>query len=144
HLTSFSLVDVLSHGRACALMNPYYTVFFAPAIEEELRDVGAVFAKAGYMQANPAALSGRDLALAVAEAMLALGRDIGFPTTLGEVEGFGDAHIERALAAARNPQLEMKLKAMPVPLSAETVDDCMRPILEAARTGDFSLIPRVK
>ncbi|MHC4543929.1 MAG: dehydroquinate synthase/iron-containing alcohol dehydrogenase family protein [Planctomycetota bacterium] len=31
HLTSFSLVDVLSHGRACAIMNPYYTVFFAPA-----------------------------------------------------------------------------------------------------------------
>jgi alcohol dehydrogenase len=30
HLTSFSLVDILSHGRACALMNPYYTIFFAP------------------------------------------------------------------------------------------------------------------
>ena len=37
HLTSFSLVDVTSHGRACALTNPYYTVFFAPAIEPALR-----------------------------------------------------------------------------------------------------------
>ena len=28
HLTSFSLVDITSHGRACGIMNPYYTVFF--------------------------------------------------------------------------------------------------------------------
>ncbi len=41
HLTSFSLVDVLPHGRACALMNPYYTVFFAPAIEKPLHLLGA-------------------------------------------------------------------------------------------------------
>ena len=140
HLTSFSLVDVLSHGRACALMNPYYTVFFAPAIEEKLRDVGAIFKDAGYLESDPAALSGRELGLAVAEAMLALSRDIGFPTKLSEVDGFTDAHIERALDAAKNPQLEMKLRAMPVPLSAETVDDYMRPILEAARSGDFGLI----
>jgi len=27
HLNSFSLVKYLSHGRACALLNPYYTLF---------------------------------------------------------------------------------------------------------------------
>ena len=140
HLTSFSLVDVLSHGRACALMNPYYTVFFAPAIGDKLREVGAIFAHAGYLDADLAGLHGRDLGLAVAEAMLALSRDIGFPTKLSEVEGFSDAHIERALTAAKDPQLEMKLKAMPVPLSADMVDDYMGPILEAAKLGDFSLI----
>jgi len=26
HLGSFSLVDILSHGRACAVLNPYYTI----------------------------------------------------------------------------------------------------------------------
>ena len=140
HLTSFSLVDVLSHGRACALMNPYYTVFFAPAIEPQLRDVGAIFKDAGYTGADLDSLGGRDLGLAVAEAMVALSRDIEFPTRLADVKGFSDAHIERALAAAKNPQLDMKLKSMPVPLSAETVDDYMGPILEAARTGDFGLI----
>ena len=36
HLTSFSLIDILSHGRACAMLNPYYIVFFAPAAEEPL------------------------------------------------------------------------------------------------------------
>jgi len=140
HLTSFSLVDILPHGRACALMNPYYTVLFAPAVEDQLRAVAAIFHRAGLM-ADPAdRLGGRDLGLAVAEAMVELARQIGMPTTLAEVEGFNDAHIARALAAAKNPQLEMKLRNMPVPLSAETVDDIMGPVLEAARTGDFSVI----
>jgi len=139
HLTSFSLVDILPHGRACALMNPYYTVFFAPAIESQLRDLAALFGRAGYL-GDVSALHGRDLGVAVAEAMLALSRDIDFPTTLAEVDGFTDAHIARALEAAKNPQLDMKLKNMPVPLSADTVDDLMGPVLEAAKTGEFGVI----
>lgn len=140
HLTSFSLVDILSHGRACALMNPYYTVFYAPSVEDRLRRVGAIYQAAGYTQSDLDRLHGRDLGLAVAEAMLALSRDIGFPTTLGEVPSFTDAHIARALDAAKNPKLEMKLKNMPVPLTADLVEDYMGPILEAAKTGDFGLI----
>ncbi|HAU37588.1 MAG TPA: 3-dehydroquinate synthase, partial [Phycisphaerales bacterium] len=140
HLTSFSLVDVLSHGRACAVLNPYYTVFFAPAVEPQLRDVADIFRRAGLLKRNVDCLRGRDLGLAVAEAMIALSAEIRFPTRLGDVPGFGDAHIRRALEAAKNPQLESKLRNMPVPLSAGTVDEFMGPILEAARTGDFSLI----
>ena len=121
HLTSFSLVDILPHGRACAVMNPYYVVFFAPAIEEKLRAVAAIYRDAGYLKADAAALKGRDLGIAVAEAMIALSKDVGFPATLGEVPGFTDAHVARALAAAKNPQLESKLKNMPVPLSAGLV-----------------------
>jgi alcohol dehydrogenase len=143
HLTSFSLVDVLSHGRACAIMNPYYTVFFAPAIEEPLRAVGAIYRDAGLTDADLGALAGRDLGLAVAEAMMALSRRVGFPTTLSEVEGFTEAHIERALTAAKNPQLKMKLENMPVPLTAEMVDEYMRWVLEAARDGDLALIKNV-
>lgn len=143
HLTSFSLVDILSHGRACGIMNPYYTVFFAPAIERPLRAVGKVYQQAGLTNANIDGLGARDLGVAVAEAMFGLARRIGFPTRLGDVEGFGPQHIERALAAAKNPQLRMKLQNMPVPLTAEMIDDCMRPILEAARDGDLSLIRNV-
>ena len=140
HLTSFSLVDILSHGRACAIMNPYYTVFFAPAIEARVRAVGDIYRRAGYARADLDRLRGRDLGLAVAEAMLALSQAVGFPRALGEVPGFTDAHIERALAAAKNPRLESKLKNMPVPLSAQTVDEYMAPVLHAAKTGDFTLI----
>jgi alcohol dehydrogenase class IV len=143
HLTSFSLVDVLSHGRACAIMNPYYTVFFAPAIEEPLRVVGRIYREAGYTDTNVDALSGRELGMAVAEAMIVFSERIGFPTTLGEVEGFTDAHVERALAAAKNPQLKMKLENMPVPLTAEMIDEYMGPILRAARDGDLSVIKNV-
>jgi len=140
HLTSFSLVGILSHGRACAIMNPYYTVFFAPAIERPLHLVGAIFREAGLTSVDTDALSGRSLGLAVAAAMLELSRRSGLPTTLREVEGLGNAHAARALAAAKDPQLRMKLENMPIPLSTDMVDDYMGPILEAAWTGDFGLI----
>jgi alcohol dehydrogenase class IV len=143
HLTSFSLVDILSHGRACAMMNPYYTVFFAPVVEEALRTIGQIFRDAGLAGARIDRLRGRDLGLAVAEAMLEFAFRIGFPTRLGEVAGFSDEHVERALSAAKNPQLKMKLENMPVPLTADMVDDYMGPVLEAAREGDLSLIRNV-
>jgi alcohol dehydrogenase class IV len=143
HLTSFSLVDILTHGRACAIMNPYYTVFFAPAIEEPLRLVGSIYRRAGLTKADIEKLQGRELGIAVAEAMFELARRIGFPTRLNEVRGFRQEHIERALIAAKNPQLKMKLQNMPVPLTAEMVDQYMRPVLEAARDGDLSLIKNV-
>jgi len=143
HLTSFSLVDILSHGRACAITNPYYTVFFAPAIEKPLKLLGGIYKEAGLTQADIDSLSGRELGMVVAEAMIELSKRIGFPTTLGEVEGFTEGHIERALTAAKDPQLKMKLQNMPVPLTAEMVDEYMGPILEAARDGDLSRIKNV-
>jgi alcohol dehydrogenase len=144
HLTSFSLVDILPHGRACAIMNPYYTVFFAPAIEQPLRIVGKIYREAGLTKADFETLKGRDLGLAVAEAMFELARKIGCPTRLSEVEGFGRRHIERALAAAKNPQLKMKLQNMPIPLTTEMIDEYMGPVLEAARDGNLGLIKNVK
>lgn len=140
HLTSFSLVDVLSHGRACGLLNPYYTVLFSPAIQQPLRAVGRVYQEAGYGNAELDSLSGRRLGLAVAEAMIALARQAGLPATLEEVPGFGLQHIERALKAAKDPQLRMKLKNMPVPLEPAMVDEAIGPVLEAARTGELGLI----
>ena len=143
HLTSFSLVDILPHGRACAIMNPYYVVFYAPAVEAPLRAVGRIYREAGLTNADMDALSGRDLGLAVAEAMIELSRRVGFPTTLGQVPGFTGEHIARALAAAKDPQLRMKLQNMPVPLTAEMVDEYMGSVLLAARDGDLSLVKNV-
>ena len=143
HLTSFSLVDILSHGRACGMLNPYYTVFFAPAIQAPLKVVGKIYREAGYMQARIGELSGRELGLAVAEAMIAFEKKVGFPSTLAEVPGFTGEHLTRALAAAKNPQLKMKLENMPVRLTAEMVDEYMGPVLQAARTGKLELIKNV-
>ena len=140
HLTSFSLVDVASHGRGVAIMNPYYTVFFAPAIESRLRGVGEIYQRLGYITEDLSGLSARELGEAVARGMIAHYRSIGFPTKLSDLPGFTDAHIERALRAAKDPQLDMKLKNMPVSLNASLVDEFMGPILQAAKTGDFSLI----
>lgn len=143
HLTSFSLVDLLPHGRACALMNPYYTVFFAPAIEQPLRLVGELLRRTGRIEADTESLRGRELGLAVAEAMMAFADTVGYPTKLADVEGFGTAHIERALAAAKDPQLKMKRENMPIPLTAEMVDDYIGPVLQAARDGDLTLVRNV-
>ncbi|MFC2161910.1 iron-containing alcohol dehydrogenase [Acidobacteriota bacterium] len=140
HLTSFSLVDILSHGRACALLNPYYTVFFAPAIQHQLQRLTELFSKYGLMPAESTALGGKELGIAVANGLAALSKKVDFPTTLSEIEGMDVLHIEKALTAAKNPQLESKLKNMPVPLKASHVDIYMRPILQAALNGDFHLI----
>ncbi len=140
HLTSFSLIDVLSHGRACALMNPYYTIFFAPAIEEKLRVIGRIYQKYGYIDGDLERLSGRDLGLAVARGMVGFSRFLDFPVCLKDVPNVTGAHLERALAAAKDPQLDMKLRNMPIPLNADLVDDYMGPILEAAWEGDFDRI----
>jgi alcohol dehydrogenase class IV len=136
-------VDILSHGRACALLNPYYTVFFAPAIRNQLEQLGYLFSKYGLMSKPSSNLSSRELSLAVAKALIALGKRVGFPTTLSEIDGMSKAHIKKALQAAKNPQLEMKLKGMPIPLSSGMVDEYMRPVLEASLSGDFSLIKNI-
>lgn len=140
HLNSFSLIDVLSHGRACALMNPYYTVFFAPAIEDQLRVIGHIYQKYGYTNEKLDTLSGRELGLAVAKAMINFSTFLGFPTCLQQVQGIDPKHIDRCLAAAKDPQLDMKLRNMPVPLNADLVDEYMRPILEAAWDGNLETI----
>ncbi|MGQ9644922.1 MAG: iron-containing alcohol dehydrogenase [Thermodesulfobacteriota bacterium] len=142
HLGSFSLIDILSHGRACALLNPYYTVLFAPVIQDQLRTVGVIFKEAGYIDGDVSRLEGRSLGLAVAKGMIAFARDLNFPTTLKEA-GATQEHLDRMLVAAKNPQLKMKLQNMPTPMDAEKgdVDRLMKPVLEAAFTGDLSLIP---
>ncbi len=140
HLNSFSMTDILSHGRACAIMNPYYVVFFAPAIECRLHDLAKVYENAGYIKVNTDNLTGRDLGIAISEGMMALSEDIGFPTKLGEVDGFTDQHIKSCLSAAKDPKLASKLQNMPVPLTAEHVDEYMEPVLQAAKTGDAGLV----
>jgi alcohol dehydrogenase class IV len=142
HLGSFSLIDVLSHGRACALLNPYYTVLFAPVIQDPLNLIGTIFRDAGYIKGEIRNLSGRDLGLAVANGMIAFAKDLNFPTTLKEA-GATQEHLDRMLTAAKNPQLKMKLQNMPTPMDVEKgdLDRLMKPVLEAAFSGDLSLIP---
>jgi alcohol dehydrogenase len=140
HLNSFSLVKYLSHGRACALMNPYYTVFFTPAVAERVIKIGDIFKRHGYIDRDLNALSAKELGRTVAAGILAFNRKIGFPTTLAEIEGIDRTVLEKILTAAKDPQLESKLQNMPVPLSADLVDQYMSPVLEAAWSGDLGKI----
>ncbi|GHV62328.1 alcohol dehydrogenase [Spirochaetia bacterium] len=140
HMTSFSLVDLTGHGTACGLMNPYYAVFFAPAIEKQIRLVGNILKKYGYISENIDSLSGKDLGLAFARGMTAFSKAIGAPVTLKDLPKWNDSYVDKILTAAKDPQLEMKLKNMPIPMNASVVDEYMGPIIRAAVSGDFSLI----
>ncbi|MGQ9596102.1 MAG: iron-containing alcohol dehydrogenase [Thermoproteota archaeon] len=145
HLGSFSLVDVLTHGRACAILNPYYTVFFADQIEEQLMTITPILSDAGLISEDLQTLRGRRLAEAMAKGFLSFYRSLGVPTTLKEA-GASTLHLERMISAAKDPQLKMKLLNMPVPLDPEKgdVERYMKRILEAAFTGDLSLISSVR
>lgn len=128
HLTSFSLVDIVAHGTACGIMNPYYVVLFGRAIEQQLKVLAPIF---GAKDAS---------SVSVAEAMIEFAKSIKAPTKLNDIKGFTEEHIIRALTAAKDPQLKMKLQNMPIPMSTEDVDDYMAPLLEAASDGDLSKI----
>jgi hypothetical protein len=121
-------------------MNPYYAVFFAPAIEKQIRLAGNIFKKYGYISENLDDLKGRELGIAFAKGMIAFGKAIRAPATLAELPRWNDAYVDKILTAAKDPQLDMKLKNMPVPLTAAKVDEYMGPIIRAAVNGDLSLI----
>jgi hypothetical protein len=105
--------------------------------------VGKIYRDAGLCDVDLDGLAGRALGEAVAEAMFALSRRIGFPTKLSDLPAFTDAHIERALAAAKNPQLKMKLENMPIPMTAAMIDAYMEPVLQAAKEEKLELIKSV-
>lgn len=140
HLTSFSLVDLVDHGTACGIMNPYYAVFYSPAIQPQLAVVGQILQQYGFMQEDPELLEGRERAEAVAAGLIRFEKSIHAPSTLGELDGFTEAHVERILCAAKDPQLSMKLQNMPIPMTSADVDTYMEPLIRAAVNGDMSLI----
>ena len=141
HLTSFSMVDVAGHGTACGIMNPYYAVFYEKAIQRQLRIIGRLFAEHGYFEGNVEELTGKPLAEAVARAWMNFSRSIGAPVKLSDLDGFSEeVHISRAVKAAKDPDLKMKLQNMPVSMTSEDVEPFMKPLLLAATRGDLSLI----
>lgn len=147
HLNSFSLVDILSHGRACAILLPYYIVFFSKSVRDKLKKLAGIFKdyiNSDLKKLDSDKISSRELGEILAMAVIDFSKRVGFPTKLSEIPGFTDLHIDKMIEAAKNPQLESKLKSMPVPLSSSLVDVYMRPLLEAARDGDFSLIKNME
>jgi hypothetical protein len=76
--------------------------------------------------------------------MVRLSEFLNFPTRLSDVPGVTRDHIGRCLKAAKDPQLDMKLRNMPVPLNADLVEEYMRPILEAAWDGNFDKIKNME
>jgi alcohol dehydrogenase class IV len=130
HLNSFSWASFLDHGKATGLMLPYYIVYYAknPKVVEKLKVIAKI------LHVKVSENIGRD----VAQAMLDWYKSMGFPTKLKDFKGWEDKYIEKALTDAA--QNSMKLQGMPNPVPLEKVNEILRPILEAARDGDLSII----
>jgi alcohol dehydrogenase len=143
HLNSFSLVDVAEHGCAVAVLQAYYGCFFSSAIPGKIRTLAKLYQKSRYIGENEdlGNISGRELGLVYGRALQRFARATGMPLSLGELEGFTPAHVEKMLFAARDPALSSKLEAMPVPMKAEDVERFMRPILNAAASGNLEGVP---
>lgn len=143
HLNSFSLVDIVSHGRASALLNPYYILFFASKLERQLEVLAKIFKK--YISPNISKYKSvdREYGIAVTKGILNFYREIGFPLKLLDIKNFSDNYIKKMLVAAKDPQLEMKLKNMPIPMHIGNINQYMGMILEAAKTGNLEVIKEV-
>jgi len=80
------------------------------------------------------------LGIIVAQGMIAFSKTVGAPVTLKELPLWNNSYIDKILSAAKDPQLEMKLRNMPIPLGASAVDEYMGPVIRAAASGDLSVI----
>lgn len=136
HLGSFSLVDVLTHGRACGILNVYYTFFFTPVIQEQLKILGLILSEEGFVTEDISKIEGLNLGMAVAKGLARLLEFLRVPTSLAKA-GATEIHVERMLNAAKDPALRMKLLNMPIPLNPERgdIEKYMKPLLEAAFKG---------
>ncbi len=152
HLFSFSLVNKITHGRACAIANPYVLVFFAPAIQPQLKLFGSIFARAGYISERVEKYSGRKLGIIVARGMLKFLEKIRFPVTFAELGVTADDK-NRILNAVKNPQLWSKLEQAPVLLikhnndgsidvagTEHNIDKYLGKLIDAVISGDLDSI----
>ncbi len=137
HLNSFSLVDLMDHGQAVGILNPYYTYFFSNAVPLRVQKLNAILRNGGYVTDFCAEES---IGSIYVHQMHRFMKKVGAPTTLSEIEGFGRTHIDRMVEAAKDPLLSVKLQAMPITMDRDTVDLYMKSILDAATTGDVTKI----
>jgi len=128
HLNSFSWCNVMDHGEACAVMLPYYGAYYAPLIAQKMRRV---------CEAMGIQDSG-DVAKDFAEGLLNFYKELEFPVTLKEFNGFSKELIEKAVSDAS--QNKMKLEAMPRPIPIEGSASVLRVIIEGAYKGSLEEI----
>jgi len=120
HLTSFSLTDILSHGRACGLMTLLHRLLCA-SIQQPLRLVGRL-CKAQGTRMPQLKVDGRELGVAVAEALIA------FEKASAPDNPWRSAHISATpyptcAGCAKTPQLKMKLETCRCPSLLRLVDE---------------------
>jgi alcohol dehydrogenase len=142
HLNSFSLVDLMDHGKAVGLLQPYYGCYFARAIPDRIRSLCKIYESLGLtdLDQHLDSVDNAHIGNFYATTLINLMKMVSFPSCFNEYTGFSEYYIDKMLAAAKNPQLESKLNAMPVVFTVDHVDYEMRKILRSAMNGDLLLL----
>ncbi len=128
HLNSFSWCDVMDHGEACAVMLPYYTAFYAPAVVDKIKTLSEI------LKISDSGNIAKDFA----EGLQNFYKKLNFPLTLKEFKNFSKELIEKAVADAS--QNKMKLEAMPRPIPLQKCDETLRTIITGAYNGTIEEI----
>lgn len=141
HLTSFSLADILPHGIASFLMNPYYIMSYRNKITPQLVTLEHILYSLGFITSLEQQTQKR--AFAVCKAFQGLLITLNLPTRLKDIQNFSEKHVENIRQSFHDPQLAMKIENMPIHIPESLIDWYVEHVHTAAIEGRLDKVDAV-
>ncbi len=133
HGFSYSFYNVLPHGSAVAVLLPYCWKYYIPVLgERSIKVAEALGVKAGGMNEEQAATAG-------IEKLFELYRDLGHPTSFGDVDEVDDDFIDKAASTVLNDTA--KMDATPRRPEYDKGYGEFTAILRATKEGNLDIVP---
>ena len=141
HLTSFSLADILPHGIASFLMNPYYIMSYRYQITRQLACLEQILNDLGFVSSLNQ--NTKERALAVGRAFLSVLTSLNLPTRLKDVENFSNKHLQNIRESFYDPLLAMKIENMPIRIPESSIGQYMENVHTAAVEGRLDMVDAI-
>lgn len=138
HLNA-NLCATSSHSTLCAVLNPYYAVFYSGTTGSKLAKIAEVLSNCGY-DAPGSVDDPRALSESVAEALMQFYRKLKVPTKLSEIPGFDETKLAGLVESATKELARSGFRQLPVELNLINASKYLRLLYQSAFTGDCSLI----
>jgi alcohol dehydrogenase len=140
HLSVNAIPRGMSRPLVCAILNPYYLVFYSTAIENRVAKIANLFVARGFMEAPETKLSGRELGEAAAEAINKFYRTLKIPSRLSEIPNLDENVCSALLEGARKELSKSSFKQLSVGLTLLNTAKYLRLVYQAAFAGDYPII----
>jgi alcohol dehydrogenase len=140
HLGSPYLPPNFNHTLICAVLNPYYLVFYSSAIENKIAKIAEVLKRCGFLSLDANELSLEGLAEAVSDAICDFYKKLNIPSSLSKIESFDENTAAVLREYAKKALVAAGFEQIPVHLDLLNVSKYLRLVYEAAFTGDKTLI----